>query len=1321
MIEIPDDGSRLATAPAPGVGGADVGGVRAAGSGPAISAPSSSAPANRDDHASRVLRPYVAPLAVARQSCSGEDRLEAVDGTLAFVDVSGFTRLTEILAGKGKAGAEELSDLLNVVFAGLLAISDELGGELVKWGGDAVLLLYTGAAHAERATAAAARMQARMRHLGRLRTSCGPCTLRVSVGIHSGRFHVLMVGRRHRELLIAGPGATLTATMEGIAEAGEIVVSSTTAELLEGGAVAGAKDSGWLIDTDHRFDIPALPVPEPPPDLSPAPCVPEKLRTHLLAGPVVSEHRQAAVAFVEYLGTDDPLARRDASVVDDLDDLVSFVQDSCATHDVAFWETDISKDGGKIMLVAGAPSGTDDDAGRLLAVLHESMTTATGLPLRAGATYGRVFTGEFGPPNRRTYTVKGDNVNLAARLMARAGAGEIYANENLLRRSGVQFAAETLEPFLVKGKVEPVRARRLVPASGSAHVRGASPAAPPPGSELPLVGRSDELGALLERLRDAAGGHGSWVEVLGPPGIGKSRLIDEVAALAPDHDVLRVRCDHYRSRLPYAVARDLGRQSLGVDPDAERELAGAVLVGAVASAAPELTAWLPLLADVIGADVPPTPEVAALDEAFRPARLRDAYAQLLCALLNRPTLIVVDNIQDMDDASAGLLGRIAAAATTAPWTVALVGRAPAPFLPVGDCEPRACVGLRALDQEDSRRLLRAATSAQPLSHRRAAAIVERSEGNPLFLLELANLPHDLGDDMLPDSVESLLAARIDQLPPPDRHLLRVASVLGRSVKVPVLRALVEGDLPPDRLAALDDLIMEDGVDSLRFRNKMLRDAAYEGLAFSERARLHGLAGAALEQLSDGSADDAGLLAFHFGRAGIKERAWRYGRVAAQRAGEVYAHAEAASLFERALEAGSGLRGVGRRDRFAVAQAIGDSYSRAGEFLRADAAYRVARRWASEGAERTELNYKVASVAERCGSYVRALRALSVAERSAAMAAPPEVDRLMARMCALRGLVRHRQGHGAEAVVLLRRAVQHARCADAPDLLAEALVHLDESELTVGEPGDGEHAREALAVLQRVGGYLWLEGQAYNQLGIRAYFAGRWPEAVGYYRASADASKRSGDDWAAAVAAGNIAEVLSDQGHLAEARDLLEEMLPAYRAAGTPSFVAYGALLWGRLAARSGRFEEAWPALEEAEATYRAEREALGVAHSRALLAEAKLLAGDPAAARAVAEGCLEDLGSLAGGNLIAPLALRVGGVAALAERAEDVGRERLERSITVARSRSARYELALSLQALADLLPGLVPAAERDECRQLCEQLGLTERSRHLPVVAAGG
>jgi class 3 adenylate cyclase len=155
-----------------------------------------------------------------------EVRHRGVEGSLAFVDISGFTTLTERLAAKGKVGAEEMSDLLNEAFATLLKVAYGYGASLVKWGGDAVLLLYEGSDHAAQASRASLEMQRTMRRIGRLRTSVGVVTLKMSVGISSGTFDFFLVGDGHRELLVAGPAATQTAVMEQIAEAGEVVVSA---------------------------------------------------------------------------------------------------------------------------------------------------------------------------------------------------------------------------------------------------------------------------------------------------------------------------------------------------------------------------------------------------------------------------------------------------------------------------------------------------------------------------------------------------------------------------------------------------------------------------------------------------------------------------------------------------------------------------------------------------------------------------------------------------------------------------------------------------------------------------------------------------------------------------------------------------------------------------------------------------------------------------------------------------------------------------------------------------------------------------------------
>ena len=155
---------------------------------------------------SELLRPYVPRLLIEWLLDDPHRRWRVVDGSLAFVDISGFTQLTERLARKGKVGAEELNDTIDGCFTELLSAAYEHGAGLVKWGGDAVLLLFDGDEHAPRAARAAAGMQRTMRAIGRLRTSAGPVRLRMSIGLHSGLFHFFLVGRSPPRARDRGPG-----------------------------------------------------------------------------------------------------------------------------------------------------------------------------------------------------------------------------------------------------------------------------------------------------------------------------------------------------------------------------------------------------------------------------------------------------------------------------------------------------------------------------------------------------------------------------------------------------------------------------------------------------------------------------------------------------------------------------------------------------------------------------------------------------------------------------------------------------------------------------------------------------------------------------------------------------------------------------------------------------------------------------------------------------------------------------------------------------------------------------------------------------------
>ncbi|HUI04139.1 MAG TPA: adenylate/guanylate cyclase domain-containing protein, partial [Acidimicrobiales bacterium] len=383
------------------------------------------------------LAPYLPRLVLDWISNTPHDRHRTVEGSVAFVDISGFTKLSERLADHGKVGAEELADTINRCFVELLAIAYDSGGALLKFGGDALLLLFTGDGHEARACYAAAGMRRALRSVGRVTVLGHQVNLRMSVGIHSGVFHLFLVGGSHRELIITGPAASATVQAEATADAGEIVVSTATASALPSRVLGAPKGEGVLLRTLSGF--------EPPPVRAPAPvsgsgdlagCIPEAIRAALASGVQEPEHRRATVAFVHFDGTDELI---DSAPVDHvtraLDQLCSVAQQAARHHDVAFLGTDIDRDGGKIILTAGAPTTSGQDEHRMLLAVRDIMDAPLELSVRVGVNRGSVFAGDIGPDYRRTFTVMGDTVNLAARLMAKAAPGQILATPDVVTRS----------------------------------------------------------------------------------------------------------------------------------------------------------------------------------------------------------------------------------------------------------------------------------------------------------------------------------------------------------------------------------------------------------------------------------------------------------------------------------------------------------------------------------------------------------------------------------------------------------------------------------------------------------------------------------------------------------------------------------------------------------------------------------------------------------------------------------------------------------------------------------------------------------------------
>src|SRR5439155_7951122 len=193
------------------------------------------------------LSPYVPRLVVEWLADDPGAEWREVDGTMAFVDISGFTAMSEKLAGEGKAGAEQVTEVMNATFEALLDVAYAYGGGLLKFGGDALLLFFDEEGHEARAARTAVELRKTLRALGRPQTTAGPVTLKMHVGLHSGRFQFFLVGDDHRELIVAGPSATETVRMEAAAQAGEIAVSAAAAAALPASVLGAPLDGGYLL------------------------------------------------------------------------------------------------------------------------------------------------------------------------------------------------------------------------------------------------------------------------------------------------------------------------------------------------------------------------------------------------------------------------------------------------------------------------------------------------------------------------------------------------------------------------------------------------------------------------------------------------------------------------------------------------------------------------------------------------------------------------------------------------------------------------------------------------------------------------------------------------------------------------------------------------------------------------------------------------------------------------------------------------------------------------------------------------------------------
>jgi class 3 adenylate cyclase/tetratricopeptide (TPR) repeat protein len=819
---------------------------------------------------------------------------EHVESAVLFADVYGFTGLAESLAQEGIVGAEHLSQMLNAEFAHIIDSILDMGGQIATFPGDAVIAIWPAGVSLQEATEqalhAAQAIQARAYQ-----------RLKLRVGVGAGRVWVGLVGgvEDRFRLCIAGS---------------EIIGAATGAAGVPPGGIALTDEARRLTTSSSVSGVRRIQVPTPDLcDISLAELrsyVPRSLLASIESGvdEWVAEFRHTSIAFTTITGVD--LFGDDAGT--DIQRLLRAVQREVYLRGGSVNQLVHDDKGLTVVSVWGVPGAEhEDDARRALAaaegIVHAIGGSAFGVAV--GVTSGVTFCGMRGSLRRREYAVVGDRVNVAARLAQAAGRG-VLVDAATMKATRARVSFGSPRELTLKGRSEPVLAYPALGALDDVAIdRSAS-----------LVGRQSELALLRARIDALQTRRGGLLLLEGEAGIGKSWLLRATREYASDAGfrVLHGTADSIDGAAPYTVWRPIVRQVLRDWPDWERGLPE--LIGADA---------LPLLGIFLPGDVQDTDATRHLAGTSRVEAVCDLLTRVFRArLAAAPALISLDDAHALDSASWALARAVRRAL---PEALLLLGMRPTSedSLPregrdvLRDAEQLRVV-LGPLAREDVRALVESALGVTVAPPQAVELIYERSRGHPLISEQLALALRDvrflqvIGDRCLvapetpdlsrvglPNTIEGIVARRLDELPSEQRACVKAASVLGASFDVPTLLSLFTDDRGFDsvyeqleQLVATRLLERTSGPGAYAFKHALTREAAYARLPFAQRRDLHGRVARHLEA---GGEADPSLLSYHFQRAEDGAKACSY----AERAGAVAlragAYREAVELYRRALD------------------------------------------------------------------------------------------------------------------------------------------------------------------------------------------------------------------------------------------------------------------------------------------------------------------------------------------------------------------------------------------------------------------------------------
>ena len=1088
-----------------------------------------------------------------------------------FADISGFTAISEALGAAGHLGTEELTGILNSYFDPMIDLIHQYGGSIGKFGGDAMTVLFPfvverggGRQAARAALQCALEMQARMPAYAAIATSAGVYRLAMKAGLAAGPILCTLVGDPavRLEFVIAGAVLDRCAEAEHHAAPGDVIAHEEVLALAEE-ALPEAAAPPWihvacLASTTALMGLPEVgnlsAVPDEVAWAFIHPSIAERLRQRQES--FINEHRRVTVLFMSFAGFDydgDGSEAHGRRVCRELQDYLSQVFKRVAAYSGYINKVDMGDKGSKIIILFGAPLAYEDDIQAALCCALE-LVHLPGAQARIGVNTGFAFCGQVGSDVRREYTVMGDAVNLAARLMQKAQDGQVLVGETTQRAAPPRFRWGEALQVMLKGKKQPVGVYTLL-----GEQERLTLGLKAPRYDLMMVGRQAELEMTANCIGLARQGQGQVIGITAGIGMGKSRLAAEVIRMALEAGLAGYGgdCLSHGVNTSYLVWRSLLHDALNLQGHQSLEEQIAVVEAALSHIAPGLERRAPLLGLALNVAIPENDLTRSMEARLRKESLEDLVVTFLRALAQRqPLLLALEDCHWIDPLSADLLETVAHDLSGEAILILVMyrplepERAPAyTRLPHFHEIRLKELTLAETGQLIRQRLIQLGVQADNMPENLVVQINERAQGNPFFVDEMINWLHkhesvlraaleagalqEMGTLDLPDSLQSLIISRIDQLQEAAKTTLKVASVIGRSFRASWLWGIFPDLGAPDRvreqlvelsrleITALDSISPE--LEYL-FKHIVTREVAYESLALSTRQMLHEHAGMFIESNFPAELDRfVDLLAYHYSLSANTLKQREYFAKAAHTAQRAYANAVAVDYYQRLLLLVDGL------EKASVLLHLAELLVMIGEWDQAEQAGRQAleiTQAVSSAHKVAECQYMLGVVERHRGNYPQALQWLKKAHHD---------FRLLddsANLCdALReiGIVHWSQGEYRSALRRFQDCLRLTKKMQDLQRMSRAFGNI--SNVYLAQEDDAralKYARRGLKLAEQVGDRVGVSTFVGN-MGIIYQGTGDYVQAMDCFLRYLSISQELGFRMGISIAIGNIGNVYLNSG------------------------------------------------------------------------------------------------------------------------------------------------------------------------------------------------